>query len=230
MNLTGINFDLQQTKEKADISFYRVPFVCNAAPSIGCGSRSKPVLFALEKSDVISEAWLNREGNVIAVVWTVESSLKAREAAIVSVFKEKKVNASKLMMDDFATNLDSFSSKNEWYRGDDVDALSKEEAGIIADQLMQAIIVKTNLKESDQEIFKNEIQDIFYEFFLNFESLDQLADSNVYKDKLEAIIKLGEQYVGVGNMPSLDELWEVCSGGTGSCEHESCKSSCEAGT
>jgi len=35
--------------QKEMVSFYKVPLVCGAAPEIGCGSRSKPVLLELEK-------------------------------------------------------------------------------------------------------------------------------------------------------------------------------------
>jgi hypothetical protein len=31
------------------ISFYKVPLVCGAAPDLGCGSRAKPALLAMEK-------------------------------------------------------------------------------------------------------------------------------------------------------------------------------------
>jgi hypothetical protein len=31
------------------ITFYDVPLVCGAAPSIGCGSRAKPLLTDLEQ-------------------------------------------------------------------------------------------------------------------------------------------------------------------------------------
>jgi hypothetical protein len=37
--------------------------VCGAAPSIGCGSRAKPLLADLERQVPINEAWLNRNGN-----------------------------------------------------------------------------------------------------------------------------------------------------------------------
>lgn len=203
-----------------NISFYKVPFVCNAAPTIGCGSRSKPVLLDLEKSDIIKEAWLNKQGNVIAVVWNENSSLENRNRAATNTFTKHNVNASQLMMDDYAKNLESFSSKEGWFKGADVNVLSKEEAGIIADQLLVEIRAKTSLKRSDEDAYKKEIQDVFYDFFLHFESLDELADAEVYKTKLLEIIKIGENYVGEGNMPTVDELWNICSGGTSSCDYK----------
>ena len=51
------------------ITFYKTPLVCNAAPEIGCGSRAKPALLELEKNPAVKEAWLNRPGTVVAIVW-----------------------------------------------------------------------------------------------------------------------------------------------------------------
>src|SRR5215468_2521587 len=51
------------------VTFYDVPLVCNAAPSIGCGSRAKPFLIDLERQAAIEEAWLNRAGTIVAIVW-----------------------------------------------------------------------------------------------------------------------------------------------------------------
>ncbi len=63
-----------------NINFYKVPLVCNAAPTIGCGSRAKPVLKDFEESKEVSEAWLNRAGTVIAVVWKEESENGGKES------------------------------------------------------------------------------------------------------------------------------------------------------
>ena len=50
------------------ISLFEVALRCEAAPEIGCGSRSKPVLLQLEREPMITEAWLNESGTVLAVV------------------------------------------------------------------------------------------------------------------------------------------------------------------
>lgn len=197
-----------------NISFYKVPLVCKAASHIGCGSRSKPILLDLEKSEDIKEAWLNRQGTVIAVVWYENSTLEARKDVVTEVFATNKVNASELMLDDYSTNLASFSSKKGWYKGSDVNALSKEEAGIFADKLMVSIKNNAPLNDTDEASLKKDIQDIFYDFFVNYETLDQLGNPDVYKEKLKDVIKSGEKYVGEGNMPSINALWRVCSSGT----------------
>jgi hypothetical protein len=52
------------------ITFYDVPLVCGAAPAVGCGSRAKPLLMDLEQRTAIKEAWLNRAGTIVAIVWS----------------------------------------------------------------------------------------------------------------------------------------------------------------
>src|SRR6516162_9320562 len=49
--------------------FYDVHLACDAAPAIGCGSRAKPLLMDLERQAAIEEAWLNRAGTIVAIVW-----------------------------------------------------------------------------------------------------------------------------------------------------------------
>ncbi len=50
------------------ISVFNVSLQCPAAPQIGCGTASKPILLQLEREPAVAEAWLNRAGTQIAVV------------------------------------------------------------------------------------------------------------------------------------------------------------------
>src|SRR5882724_5914690 len=72
-----------------EISLFKVPLVCPAAPQIGCGSAAKPILLELERDSSVSEAWLNRAGTMIAVVWKSESKAKARRS-VVAKLKERE--------------------------------------------------------------------------------------------------------------------------------------------
>src|SRR6516225_10276017 len=60
------------------VSVFKAPLVCPAAPQIGCGSASKPILLDLEKQPGVAEAWLNRAGTRIAVVWKPDSDAETR--------------------------------------------------------------------------------------------------------------------------------------------------------
>src|SRR5262245_40696031 len=60
------------------LTFYSVPFTCPAAPEIGCGSLAKPILLELERVSGIKEAWLNRAGTQLAIVWSESGSSEMR--------------------------------------------------------------------------------------------------------------------------------------------------------
>src|SRR6267142_1648588 len=87
----GVGADAKALKDaaKKDVSVYQVPWVCPAAHQIGCGSHAKPILLELEKNPGVSEAWLNRQGTAVAVVWTADAKRKARSEAE-KTLKEQK--------------------------------------------------------------------------------------------------------------------------------------------
>src|SRR2546430_17700047 len=60
------------------ISVFKVPLVCPAAPQMGCGSASKPILLDLECQTGVLEAWLNRAGTIISAVWQHDWAAETR--------------------------------------------------------------------------------------------------------------------------------------------------------
>lgn len=134
------------------VSIFKVSLQCPAAPQIGCGSASKPILLELENDPAVEQAWLNRTGTLIAVVWKaqpnaqtqqdVASRLKsaaccARDKAIREVQGEARDQA-----------LKEFQTGHGWYRGSEVDRLSEEEAGVIAARLVRRVEAKTTLPKN----------------------------------------------------------------------------------
>src|SRR5437667_10202046 len=87
------------------VTFYRTPLVCNAAPDIGCGSRSKPALLELEKNPAVKEAWLNRAGTVIAIVWTDKAQT---ENVAKPVFDENNISFTELKENEIASYRQHF--------------------------------------------------------------------------------------------------------------------------
>jgi hypothetical protein len=63
------------------VSLFTVPLRCEAAPDIGCGPISKPILLELEREPAIAEAWLNGTGSVLAVVGAENYGAEARTKA-----------------------------------------------------------------------------------------------------------------------------------------------------
>src|SRR5882672_10780259 len=143
--------DVKESKEgtsKKDASVYQVPWRCPAALQIGCGSHAKPILLELEQNPGVSEAWLNRQGTAVAVVWKPDAKRKARRDAEKSLTEGK---ASKLSGEARTKTLADFESGKGWYRGADVDRLSEEEAGVIAARWVRRVQAKTTLAEEKAE-------------------------------------------------------------------------------
>ena len=103
------------------ITFHQVNLVCGAATDIGCGSRSKPILLDLQKETSIKEAWLNRAGTIVAVVW--EKSLEPDVQIVPNTFKKHGKSIETLTGSAYQGQLNSFNN-DRWYKSNEVDELS----------------------------------------------------------------------------------------------------------
>lgn len=125
--------------------FYRVGLACEAAPDIGCGIRSKPVLQALERSERVAGAWLSRSGDVLAVRWM--SPADEDEGLISSAFTaEDCVCIERISRFSECRSLnESLAARGDWYRAADIDRLSLEEAVIIAERVVRRLAAKATV-------------------------------------------------------------------------------------
>lgn len=196
---------------KSNISFYKAPLVCAAAPQIGCGSKAKPVLLSLEnKNDVVTEAWLNRTGTVIAVVWKENTTPDLRTSVANAVFTENKLNVTAVSGEEEKTLMADFANKQNWYRNTDVDNLSMEEAGIIADRLISRVNAKTPLSKEKAENLKTEfIQAFKNRFTKNYGSAINNNEQKVVNDNKKQIedevLSIGQKYLNESEMTVLKE-------------------------
>ncbi len=152
------------TAERAE--FYEVPLMCPAARGLGCGSRAKPVLLALEGDAAVDQAWLDRAGHTLAIVWKASTARAAREATIAAVSEAQKVSIAKVDAGDRGKLVESFRSGNGWHRGADVDRLSEEEAGVIAERLWSRLVAKAPSAAGKREIVKARLTDAIRECLL----------------------------------------------------------------
>lgn len=202
-----------------EVSFFEAPLVCNAAPNIGCGSKAKFILNNLMQDEAVNEAWLNRTGTMIAIVWNPAASPNMRRAAVDSVFTRHGlpiVRADKAVHGDLAA---SFATRTNWYKGSKVDKLSIEEAGVIADKIITPLAKAVAFRsEQDKLSLREDIKNIIQNCFLSINSYREL-DAQTYQ-RLENEIRLaGEKYLGKGNMPEVKFA-------TAGCDTSSGKASC----
>src|SRR5438067_13680664 len=99
------------------ITVFKAPLVCPAAREIGCGSASKPILLDLEQQPGVLEAWLNRAGTRIAVVWKPDSDTETRRNVATDLQEDRATELDGKLRDETVAD---FLSGRGWYRGADV--------------------------------------------------------------------------------------------------------------
>lgn len=189
-----------------EVSFFDVPLVCNAAPSIGCGSRAKFIMLDLMKDSTVTGAWLNRKGTVMAVVWNEATTLTSRGAALKSVFSQHELPIEQVSDQvQNAALLENFKVKDVWYKGSDVDALSIQEAGVIADRILTVVSKHVNFKKyEDKQAFREDVKASVQRRFLSIKSFNEL-DATPGGMELE-VGAIAEKYLGKGNLPDPQTL------------------------
>jgi copper chaperone CopZ len=144
----------EEAKTSMDrISVFNASLQCPAAPQIGCGTASKPILLQLEREPAVAEAWLNRAGTQIAIVWKLESNVAARR----NVAAKLTDDAKEVQGTPRDEAVRDFLSGEGWYHGADVDRLSEEEAGIIAARLIRRVETNTPLPKEKAQDFQRDL-------------------------------------------------------------------------
>src|SRR6266849_3690128 len=75
------------------ISLFKVPLRCEAATGLGCGVKAKPILHALAHQPAVAQAWLNRGGTLIAVLWREGVVSDLRREHVRSILAEQGLSA-----------------------------------------------------------------------------------------------------------------------------------------
>jgi len=102
----------------------------------------------LERQPGVAEAWLNRAGTRIAVVWKPGANAEARRKVVVDLKEDRASELDGASRDEAVRD---FLSGKDWYHGVDVDRLSEEEADIIAARLVRWVQAKSALSKEKAE-------------------------------------------------------------------------------
>ena len=204
------------------VSFYEAPLVCHAAPSIGCGSKAKFMLLDLEKYNAaVDGAWLNKKGTVVGVKWITTTDENKKTEIIKTVSTAHNIKLTELALTEANNYARTFPNSNQWFKGKEVDQLSKEEAGIIAKNTIASYKAKHLIKPSFEKQFQIDIEKIYTDMFLSISYKD--LSTETYDKVEEQIQAAGEKYVGIGKMPHVD----LCIASEESCEKDK---SCSKGS
>jgi hypothetical protein len=173
---------------EGNVAFYGVPLMCHAAPGIGCGSLSKPILLDLESKPTVREAWLDRQGKTLAIVWKDGTATAERSVAVMAIRKAHNLPAVELTDGARDAALQSFRSGGGWHRGADVDRLSEEEAGIIADHLVLRVIAKAPTISPKAELLRPIMADIIRECLVGSPDPSSARCRETFSDDVIAVV------------------------------------------
>jgi len=194
------------------LAFYKVDLVCNLVSSIGCGSRSKPILLELENEGSITESKLNRKGDTLAIRW-INKDITSRSVVIASIFSKYDIVVKELHENWNKQHLNSFLNEgNDWLDARQIDQLSREESQTVAKQLIAVYESETNLNSNQKARLKKDIVAIFYDFFLNFESMQQLSDTHIYRKLVIQVIESSKSYLNSNETPEIELLLDAIDG------------------
>lgn len=192
------------TTQKEIVSFYGVPLVCPAAPQIGCGSRSKPVLLEMEKNPAIKEAWINRAGTIYAIVWRDEART---EKIAKPIFEKNKIDFTELKDDDINKNAETFRKENLWYRGADVDKLSIEEAGVIAKDAATFAVNEGLLSQQEAETIKAELENYLKTELVKVRTTGELYGQDAQNNFRNGLTNIVAKSIGKERADKITELY-----------------------
>ena len=171
------------------ITFYDVPLVCGAAPEIGCGSRAKPLLIDLEQQTAIEEAWLNRAGTIVAIVWS--GSARTGEVAK-PVFERHEIQYRERRNN----RQTSFRNEWSWFRSAEVDRLSLEEAREIAETSVSWAAKERLVSVEEAAKVKSDIEAYFREELVKVRTKQELLQDTQGKFQ-QTVLNIYEKHVGI---------------------------------
>ncbi len=188
------------------VSFYQIGLVCPAAPKIGCGGHSKPVIVALTKDSHVAGAWINEAGTRLAIGWKSSEALSSGQIdQIISGFG---VAANEVSRDARPKLIGSFHSDSGWFDAASVDHLSEHEAGIIAERLVKRLTSRAAVTPAQQAALRDGMARALRANFIEGDrrDLDQqlIATSRAAKLNRQAVASLRE-VVALGIYPLPNE-------------------------
>lgn len=221
LTIAGYLISVNTKSKEPMITFYKVPLVCNAAPGIGCGSRSKPVLLKLESNPAVKEAWLNRSGTVVAIVWRGRVQT---ESVAGPIFNDNNLNYTPLTGKSASPYQKTFREKNLWYRGDEVDQLSEQEASVIAASYVKLSRQQQLITQQEADKIEPAVAAYFRKELVRVRTIQQLTfdDRHTFK---EALYRITEKYAGKKCAEkAVTSYYESCQ--KNQCHPSGCKDEC----
>jgi copper chaperone CopZ len=221
--------------DSRNVAFYEVPLVCGAAPEIGCGSRVKPMFLDAGNEPRIREAWINRPGTAIAIVWNDPIPDTREQKKIARTLFEKHGIEFTIVSkpSDVQYLVSSLAGADKWYKGLDVDELSIEEAGVIADSATVLAQAEGLITAQEATEIKSEIEAYFQHELTQVRTLENLNSAETQDRWYEAAYQIYVRRIGEERAMAVKKFYadrkaknEACESGKRSCCDKKGKQEC----
>ena len=126
----------------------------------------------LEKQAEIGEAWLNHPGTVLAVVWKEPQGRAQAASTVGSLFEAKGLSVTPLQGPALNGALQDFAARTHWYRGQDVNRLSEQEAAAFRDRMAKRVEARTKLSTASAAALRADLEKFCVEMLLGRGSRD----------------------------------------------------------
>jgi hypothetical protein len=200
--LTAADYVSATSPQMSDdaVSFYSVPLMCPAARGLGCGSRAKPMLLELERTEAIAEAWLDHSGETLAIVWSDKSSGVQRAAALKQIADKHEVSLDEITGATRQSSITAFRSGKGWHRGADVDRLSEQEALVIANRLLDRTAAAAPSSKSKADAIRPELTETVRQLLVG-----TMPSMEECRDKL---MKIGRKRFNEAELTAFEHAFE----------------------
>jgi len=205
--LTGCNNG--GTGNKGPVSFYTVPLICFAAPEIGCGSMTKPLFMAAQQVKEIKSIWLDRSGTHIAIEWNEVKDAAEQEGIVRPLLAKYNIQA--VLVGDtgqIRALTDSLAHAGKWYKGMEIDELSREEAGVIAGDMVKPALAGGLLTVQEGDTIKTDIADYFKKDLVKVRSCDELRSTVTQQEWKDRAMGILEKHLDSGKAKMVYGLYE----------------------
>ena len=141
---------------------------------------------------------------MIAIVWKDKDQT---EKVAKPVFEENNISFTKMKEKEAAPFQKTFRTANQWYRGGDVDMLSKEEATTIAQTSVKFALENNLITKDEAKMIKADVEAYFKEELVKLRTNEELNEDSENKF-MKAMHNIAEKYIGKERTEKAMELYE----------------------
>jgi len=133
--------------------------------------------------------------------------IRQTDDVVKPILDENNISFTELKEKETTPYKQTFRKTNLWYRGADVDILSREEAATIAESSVKWALESKLITTDEADKIKTDVEAYFKEELVKIRTNEQLNDDSQNKFK-EALYNIAEKYIGKERTEKAMELYQ----------------------